>query len=77
MSPPSANTTTNTSFFACVRNPAPDDDEETINRTNQDVYVFLRGSTEGSGIRSFSDESSLPILETQVIVRGVVDKSIQ
>ncbi|MEM9947138.1 MAG: hypothetical protein AAF810_13855 [Cyanobacteria bacterium P01_D01_bin.36] len=77
VSPPSANTTTNTSFFACVRNPDPDDDEETINRTNQDVYVFLRGSTEGSGIRSFSDESSLPILETQVIVRGVVDKSIQ
>ncbi|MEL7069151.1 MAG: prepilin-type N-terminal cleavage/methylation domain-containing protein [Cyanobacteria bacterium J06581_3] len=74
--PQNASFSTNTSFFACVRNPDPDNDAETSNRANQDIYVFLRGSTQGAGIRSFSDESSLPILETQVLVKGIIDKNI-
>ena len=74
--PANATTTTNNSFFACVRDPDPSDD--TAARANQDVYVFLRGSTQGvsGGVTSFSEASSLPILETRVLVRGVIDKNV-
>lgn len=75
--PANATTTTNNSFFACVRDPDPSDN--TAARANQDVYVFLRGSTQGisGGVTSFSDESSLPTLETRVLVRGVIDKNVR
>lgn len=77
--PTNANNTRNTSFFACVRNPDPDNNPDTTTRANQDIYVFLRGSTDGAsgGVSSFSEESSLPILETQVLVKGVIDKALQ
>ena len=51
--PATATTSVNNSFFACVRNPDPSDN--TAARANQDVYVFLRGSTQGisGGVTSF------------------------
>jgi len=74
--PNTATTTTNNSFFACVSNPAING--VTTSRGNQDVYVFLRGNVQGitGGVRGYSDETSLPILETQVLVKGVVNKGV-
>ena len=73
--PTTATTTNNNSFFACVRNPAING--VVTSRGNQDVYVFLRGNVQGvtGGVRGYSDETSLPILETQVLVKGVVNKN--
>lgn len=79
VSPNTATTTANTSFFSCVRNPDPDNDPDTNDRTNQDVYVFLRGAAQAASSSqrySYSEESSLPILETQVLVKGIIDKDI-
>lgn len=72
--PSTATTTTNNTFFACVRNPVIAG--VAANRGSQDVYVFLRGNVQGvsGGVRSYSDRTSLPILETQVLVKGVVNK---
>jgi prepilin-type N-terminal cleavage/methylation domain-containing protein len=74
ISPSTATTTTNNTFFACVRDPAIG--MSAANRGNQDVYVFLRGNVQGvsGGVRGYSNETSLPILETQVLVKGVVNK---
>ena len=79
VSPGTATTTANTSFFTCIRNPDPDNDPDTDDRTNQDVYVFLRGAAQAASNTqrySYSEESSLPILETQVLVKGIIDKNI-
>ncbi|MEL6351674.1 MAG: prepilin-type N-terminal cleavage/methylation domain-containing protein [Cyanobacteria bacterium J06627_28] len=70
---------TNNSFFACVRSSALDNAAavDAGGNGNQDVYLFLRGNVQGvnnSGVRSYSDYTSLPILETQVLARGVVNK---
>lgn len=72
--PSTATTTVNNSFFACVRDPTV---ALAASRGNQDVYVFLRGNVQGvsGGVRGFSNEASLPILESQVLVKGVVNKS--
>ena len=72
--PSTATTTTNNSFFACVRTPAIGGNVTT--RGSQDVFVFLRGNVQSisGGVRGYSDETSLPILETQVLVKGVVNK---
>lgn len=76
--PSTATTTSNNSFFACVRNPDPDNDPNTTTRTNQDIFVFLRGSVQGTsgGVNFFSQASSLPILETRVLVKGVINKDL-
>lgn len=80
VAPNNASTTLNTSFFACVLDPDPDRDTGTTARANQDVYLFLRGNANTvagtPGLASSSETSSLPTLETQVMVRGVIDKSI-
>jgi len=72
VSPPTATTTINNSFFACVRNPLIGG----ANQGSQDVYVFLRGNVQSisGGVRGYSEETSLPILETRVLVRGVINK---
>jgi prepilin-type N-terminal cleavage/methylation domain-containing protein len=72
--PNTATTTTNNTFFACVRNPNIGGVIGT--RGSQDVYLFLRGNVQSvnGGVRSYSDKTSLPILETQVTVKGVVNK---
>lgn len=72
--PSTATVSRSNTFFACVRNPTIGGGA--ANRGNQDVYVFLRGNVQGvsGGVRGYSDETSLPILETQVLVKGVVNK---
>lgn len=55
----------NNSFFTCVRPEEPG--------FNQDIFVFLRGNAIGKqGV--FTNKEFLPTLQTQVIVRGVIDK---
>ena len=72
--PSDATVTTNNTFFGCVRN--PDIGGVIGTRGGQDVYVFLRGNVQSvkGGVRGYSNETSLPILETQVMVKGVVNK---
>ena len=72
--PSTATSTTNTSFFACVRNPSASTSEDV---TNQDVIVFLRGSTYSGSSRSASRRSTLPTLEARVQVRGIVNKRVK
>lgn len=73
ITPSTATTTVNNSFFACVRNPQIG---VAVTRGNQDIYVFLRGNVQSikGGVGGFSKDTSLPILETQVAVKGVVNK---
>lgn len=66
-----------TSFFACVRDPNPSDPlAEANSRAGQDVYVFLRGDAgaAAANVQPASEASRLPTLETQVLVRGVINK---
>jgi len=72
--PSNATTSVQNTFFACVRR--PDLEGDITNRGNQDVYVFLRGNVQSvsGGLRGYSDETSLPVLETQVLVKGVIQK---
>ena len=69
LSPPNARS--DTSFFACVRNSAADDPR------NQDVFIFLKGDTTGlaTSLSPASAASRFPVLQTQVLVRGILDKS--
>lgn len=58
-----------TSFFACVRKEA-----DSVG-LNQDIIVFLRGNPVGKpGIFSAAD-NLLPTLQSQVVARGVLDKT--
>jgi prepilin-type N-terminal cleavage/methylation domain-containing protein len=71
--PSTATTSVNNTFFACVRNPSLGG---VGTRGSQDVFVFLRGNVQSinGGVRGYSNRTSLPILETQVLVKGVVNK---
>jgi prepilin-type N-terminal cleavage/methylation domain-containing protein len=73
VAPSTATTNTNNTFFACVRNPSLGG---VGTRGSQDVFVFLRGNVQSinGGVRGYSNRTSLPILETQVLVKGVVNK---
>lgn len=74
--PSTATTTTHTSFFACVRQANGDGSQ----RSNQDVYVFLRGNAQDGPpgvLNALSEESALPVLESRVVVRGIIDKSLE
>jgi len=56
-------------FYACVR----DVIDSQGNSNNQDVVLFLRGSAEGrSGLKQ---DDFLPLLQTRVIIRGVINKN--
>ncbi len=70
---PSTASTTNTSFFSCIRNPNAVDG----GGGNQDAYLFLRGNIDGagSGLGPIGRDSALPTLETRVLMRGVIDKN--
>lgn len=77
ISPPDA--LEDSSFFACVRD---NTDLGTIGasettRTNQDVYLFLKGdvSARSSAVAPASEASRSPMLQTQVLIRGVLNKS--
>ncbi|MGC1309708.1 MAG: prepilin-type N-terminal cleavage/methylation domain-containing protein [Phormidesmis sp.] len=75
-SPPTA--VEDTSFFACIR-----DTNSTVQqdlqfaRSNQDIYLFLRGdaSARSSSVSPASDISRSPMLQTQVLIRGVINKN--
>ncbi|NJM96619.1 MAG: hypothetical protein HC800_04920 [Phormidesmis sp. RL_2_1] len=68
--------TSNTSFFGCVRDPSPGIADIEGNG-NQDAYIFLRGSTKGAGnsLGPVSDKSALPTLEGRILMRGVINKN--
>ncbi|MGP1382135.1 MAG: PulJ/GspJ family protein [Thainema sp.] len=71
---------TSDSFFACVRASAGDDaGEDEVLNTNQDVFVFLQGDVQGrrgGNSRGFDVSSRLPVLQSQVLVGGVIDKDV-
>lgn len=63
------------SFFACIRNI----DSAGSFRTGQDVYLFMRGNAAAAngttiGLSPASDGSRLPVLQTLVRVRGIINK---
>jgi len=62
-----------TSFFACVRESILIGD---ISEQNQDVILYLRGNPKGrSGVQiNPNSYTPLPMVRTQVLLRGVVDK---
>lgn len=67
------------SFLGCIRKSvAGSAVDDAGSNSNQDIYLYLRGNavdgTRGS-VNSFSEESSLPTLETRVLMRGVVNKN--
>lgn len=72
--PNNATVSINNSFFSCVRNPLVSGGVGS--RGSQDIYLFLRGNVQSvsGGVRGYSYATSLPILETRVLVRGVVNK---
>jgi prepilin-type N-terminal cleavage/methylation domain-containing protein len=74
--PSTATTTENTSFFGCIRSANPTVAGADGNG-NQDAYLFLRGNTDGTGgsMSGVGRGSSLPILETRVLMRGIVEKN--
>ncbi|WP_161606834.1 PilW family protein [Fortiea contorta] len=71
------NTTTATtsfnSFFACVRTVVPTTTSVIVpSGINQDVVLYLRGNANGRP--GVSNDGFRPVLQTQVLVRGVVNK---
>lgn len=70
---------TSDSFYTCVLPPAgADADGDTLN-TNQDVLVFLQGDVQGrrgGNSRGFDTSSRLPVLQSQVLVGGIIDKDV-
>ncbi len=71
----STSSTSNTSFFGCIRSSSPA--AGTSGSGNQDAYLYLRGNTDGAGgsLGPLGRDSSLPTLETRVLMRGVIDKN--
>ncbi len=72
---PSTASTTNKSFFGCIRN--PNSATASTAGSNQDAYLFLRGNIDGagSGFGPVGRDSALPTLETRVLMRGIIDKN--
>lgn len=67
------------SFYACVRIPSPDPNNPNrrLDEFNQDVLISIRGNAVGKpGVREGS-EQFLPVLQTQVLRRGVFQKRPQ
>ncbi|MBW4642859.1 MAG: prepilin-type N-terminal cleavage/methylation domain-containing protein [Goleter apudmare HA4340-LM2] len=66
-------TASSNSFFACVRTAVPTTASITTpTGINQDVTLYLRGNANGRpGVNS---DSFRPVLQTQVLVRGVINK---
>lgn len=69
-------TPSSNSFFACVRTAVPTATSFTTpSGINQDVILYLRGNAKGRpGVTS---DSFRPVLQTQVLVRGVINKTPQ
>ena len=67
-----ANATNATGFFACIRPPVLVDGF----RANQDVFLFLQGDATAASqfLQPASEDSRLPVLQTQVKLGGVIDR---
>lgn len=62
------------SFYACVKIPDGNNPDTRLNEFNQDVLISIRGNAAGKpGVRENS-EQFLPVLQTQVLRRGVFGK---
>ncbi len=81
---PVKGTNPNPSFFVCIRNTREIDPNDTATpprerignpRTGevQDVIVYLRGNAKGRG--GVQSDSFLPTMETQISMRGVIDRT--
>jgi prepilin-type N-terminal cleavage/methylation domain-containing protein len=64
------------SFYTCVLAGDVDADEILTLRANQSVRVFLRGNAQTNrfGIAAFSDSGRLPALESEILIRGVLQR---
>ncbi|GAX40096.1 hypothetical protein NIES4075_10580 [Tolypothrix sp. NIES-4075] len=61
------------SFFACVRTVVPTTASVTTpSGVNQDVVLYLRGNANGKP--GVGNDKFTPVLQTQVLVRGVINK---
>ena len=59
------------SFFACVRQA----ENDLGDKINQDVFLYLQGNANGhSGL---NQDSFLPVIKTQVMNRGVIEKTVR
>ncbi|MFN6485481.1 MULTISPECIES: type II secretion system protein J [unclassified Nostoc] len=64
---------TSNSFFACVRTAVPASGSTAVaSGVNQDVVIYLRGNANGK--TGVTTNSYTPILQTQVLMRGVINK---
>ncbi|MBR8837862.1 MAG: prepilin-type N-terminal cleavage/methylation domain-containing protein [Stigonema ocellatum SAG 48.90 = DSM 106950] len=70
-----ATTASSNSFFACISSVVPTTTSlaTTPNGTNQDVILYLRGNANGKA--GVSTDTFRPVLQTQVLVRGVINKT--
>jgi prepilin-type N-terminal cleavage/methylation domain-containing protein len=67
------------SFYTCVRTNQIGTGD-TASFTNQDLVVFLRGNAvddNAIGFGGVSNRSLLPTLQSQVLIRGVLDEQVQ
>lgn len=67
----------NNNFFVCVRTLNVVTGTNTDQSTNQDVMIYLRGSTWGKVNRRQRTNQPLLTLKTQAVARGVIDKKPQ
>lgn len=74
---------TSDSFYVCVRSgeaasSAEGFDEELLNRTNQSVFIALRGNAARANndvlVGQSGEAGRLPTLESEVLIRGVIEK---
>ncbi|MBO3459788.1 prepilin-type N-terminal cleavage/methylation domain-containing protein [Aetokthonos hydrillicola Thurmond2011] len=76
--PKSTSTTASSnSFFACISSVVPTTTTvvTTPSGINQDVVLYLRGNANGKP--SVTNDSFRPALQTQVLIRGVINKTPQ
>lgn len=64
------------SFYTCVLVGETLDDVGVLSGTNQSMRVFLQGNAETNrfGITAFSESGKLPALESEVLIRGVLQR---
>jgi hypothetical protein len=68
---------TSNSFYTCIRNR----EDATGAETNQSLVVYLQGNATDDGATfvtgPISDQSRLPRLESEVLIRGVIEKKAE
>lgn len=69
----SRSNTTSNSFFACIRTTVPASGSTAVaSGVNQDVVIYLRGNANGKA--GVTTDNYRPVLQTQVLIRGVINK---